>query len=117
MSGVEILSIIEKPIYQFNDLAFGITFFFALIICLIIGGYISALEGEWLYLVLFPILGIIVGTFLGLVAGSITSIKTDEVEISYKVTISEEVSLNDFMEKYEIIDQDGKIYTVKERGE
>lgn len=117
MSGVEILSIIEKPIYQFNDLAFGITFFFALIICLIVGGYVSALEGEWLYLVLFPIFGIIVGTFLGLIVGGITCIETDEVEISYKVTISDEVPLNEFLDKYEIIDQDGKIYTVKERGE
>ena len=37
--------------------------------------------------------------------------------IEYKVTISDEVSLTEFNEKYEIIDQDGKIYTVKERSE
>ena len=35
--------------------------------------------------------------------------------IEYKVTISDEVSLTEFNEKYEILEQDGKIYTVKER--
>jgi Na+/melibiose symporter-like transporter len=33
----------------------------------------------------------------------------------YKVTISDEVSMNDFLERYEIVDQEGKIYTVRER--
>ena len=117
MSGVEILSIIEKPIYQFNDLAFEITFFSTLIICFLIGGYVSAREDIWLYFILCPILGVIIGTLIGLVVGSITCIETDEVEISYKVIISEEVSLNDFMEKYEIIDQEDKIYTIREKGE
>lgn len=37
--------------------------------------------------------------------------------IEYKVTISDEVSLTEFYEKYEIIEQDGKIYTVRERTE
>ena len=35
--------------------------------------------------------------------------------IEYKVTISDDVSLTEFNEKYEIIEQDGKIYTVRER--
>lgn len=33
----------------------------------------------------------------------------------YKVTVSDEVSFDDFMEKYEIVDQEGSIYTVRER--
>ena len=33
----------------------------------------------------------------------------------YKVTISDEVSMNDFLEKYEIIDTEGRIYIVRER--
>ena len=33
----------------------------------------------------------------------------------YKVTISEEVSLKDFYEKYKVIDQEGQIYTIKEK--
>ena len=35
--------------------------------------------------------------------------------IEYKVYIEDNVSYNDFMEKYEILDQEGKIYTIKER--
>lgn len=31
----------------------------------------------------------------------------------YKVTITDEVSLNEFYEKYEITDQEGKIYTIR----
>ena len=34
-------------------------------------------------------------------------------EYKYKVTIDDTVSLNEFYEKYEIIDQEGKIYTIK----
>lgn len=33
----------------------------------------------------------------------------------YKVTIDDSVSMNEFLDKYEIIDQEGKIYTVKEK--
>ena len=35
--------------------------------------------------------------------------------IEYKVTIEDSVSMNEFLDKYEIIDQEGKIYTVKEK--
>ena len=43
-------------------------------------------------------------------------IKTDEIiDTTYKVTIDDSVSMNEFLDKYEIIDQEGKIYTVKER--
>lgn len=33
----------------------------------------------------------------------------------YKVIISDKVSMNEFYERYEVIDQEGKIYTVEER--
>ena len=34
--------------------------------------------------------------------------------IEYKVTIEDSVSMNEFLNKYEILEQEGKIYTVKE---
>lgn len=37
-----------------------------------------------------------------------------EFETQYKVTISDEVSMNEFLERYEIVDQDGKIFIVRE---
>jgi tetrahydromethanopterin S-methyltransferase subunit E len=36
-------------------------------------------------------------------------------ETHYQVTISDEVNFNEFNEKYEIIEQNGLIYTVRER--
>ena len=33
----------------------------------------------------------------------------------YKVTIDDSVSMNEFQEKYEIIEVEGKIYTIKEK--
>lgn len=35
--------------------------------------------------------------------------------IEYKVTIEDSVSINEFLDKYEILDQEGKIYTIKEK--
>lgn len=117
MSGVEILSVIEEPVLLFNGEVFGITFFITLVVFFFIGSYLSITESEWIYFPIFLITGIIVGVLLAIPAGAIGCTETDEVETSYKVTVSDEVSLNEFLDKYEIIDQDGKIYTVKERGE
>lgn len=41
--------------------------------------------------------------------------KTDIDHIEYKVTIDDSVLMNEFLDKYEILGQEGKIYTVKER--
>ena len=45
--------------------------------------------------------------------GGVGSYETGKYE--YKVIIDDSVSMNEFLDKYEIIDQEGKIYTVKER--
>lgn len=56
--------------------------------------------------------GCVLGAFAGL--GSAKEQLPLEYETHYKVTISDEVSMNEFLSKYEIIDQEGKIYTVRE---
>ena len=63
-----------------------------------------------------------VGCIIGLVLGFLYGIGTGfafenpiEFENQYKVTITDEVSMNDFLDRYEIISQEGKIYTVRER--
>ena len=64
-------------------------------------------------------MGASMGLFVGVVVGFLLSVVVGFIEIeyypTYKVTISDEVSMNEFMDKYEILNQDGKIYTVKER--
>ena len=41
-------------------------------------------------------------------------IPKDEYETRYQVTVDDSVSMNEFQDKYEIIEIEGKIYTVKE---
>ena len=48
------------------------------------------------------------GGLLGFFAGTTFETPT-EYETQYKVTISDEVNFNEFNEKYEVIEQDGKI--------
>lgn len=43
------------------------------------------------------------------------AVRPDTVEKTYDVMIGDNVSFNDFTEQYEIIEQNGNIYTVKER--
>jgi RsiW-degrading membrane proteinase PrsW (M82 family) len=58
----------------------------------------------------------LVGAIIGVVAFLNITHETDTVDyIEYKVTIDDSVSMNEFLDKYEILDQEGKIYTVKER--
>ena len=35
--------------------------------------------------------------------------------VEYKATIGDSVSMNEFLDRYEILDQEGKIYTIKEK--
>lgn len=44
-------------------------------------------------------------------------IPEDKYETRYQVTVDDLVSMNEFQNKYEIIEVEGKIYTVKERVE
>lgn len=60
------------------------------------------------------LLGLLVGVILGLVSFAATATPT-EYENQYKVIISDEVSMNEFYENYEVIDQEGKIFTVREK--
>ena len=110
MNGVEILSseIIYNTILPeyWIGIGFGcvIVFVIATVLCfanerIILGFICTALA---------------LGSVIVGVLGSTYS-KTDISHIEYKVTIDDSVSMNEFLDKYEIIDQEGKIYTVKER--
>ena len=59
-------------------------------------------------------MGIILGVIIGFISGNICTNPAD-YEIQHKVIISEDVSMNEFTSKYEIIEQEGKIYTVREK--
>lgn len=44
------------------------------------------------------------------------NIPEKKYEMRYQVTVDNSITMNEFQEKYEIIEVEGKIYTVKERA-
>lgn len=116
MNGVEILN--QSNIYE-TDVHWWI-----LIVCAGAGllvGLIASIR-DWRkygfdasYIVLTFMLTLAC-SFFGLIVTLATEHNTDTIDyIEYKVVISEDVRLNDFLDKYEILDQEGRIYTVKEK--
>ena len=116
MTGVEILAMEEVVANSiFNWLAFWITFGIIFGIFVIIGVILSIGFFDWSNIVISIVFGLILSFAFGYISGDTMRIPT-EYETQYKVIISDEVSMNEFVEKYEIIDQEGKIYTVRERA-
>lgn len=109
MTGVEILATGEGATsFEPNGFAFVLVFTFC-IIWGIAAGFKDKECG------LGALIGGLIGIVAGLLAGVLVGVTEIEYYPTYKVTISDEVSMNEFMDKYEILNQDGKIYTVKER--
>lgn len=115
MSGVEILAVKEVAANStFNNEAFLIAFFISSIIvfimCLAIG--ISEADPEFIIIGIF--FSVIFGVLFGILAGNARA-EPAEYRNEYKVIVSDKVSMNDFFERYEIIDCEGSIYTVIEK--
>ena len=110
MTGVEILS--TETIY--NTILPGWCGAIAIIVMLIciIPFAISATEGKTVGVIICTAL-FAVGIFI--MAFSFSSNENSINHIEYKVIIDDSVSMNEFLDKYEILDQEGRIYTVKER--
>jgi len=116
MNGVEILA--EEMVYKLQP--FNLFFWLGIIISipLLLGVWRAAYRSHELDVGLI-ILSLILVFSIGVVFGTAT-MATPLVDreiryIEYKVTIDDSVSMVEFLDKYEIIDQEGKIYTVKER--
>jgi hypothetical protein len=112
MNGVEILSVTEVVVDSASNWWLAGFVFLGIII---FGGIIG-------FVVEMDIGGVIVGCTFGVLIGFlglfIAGAATDTpiaYETHYKVIIDDSVLMNDFLEKYEIVDQDGKIYTVREK--
>jgi hypothetical protein len=117
MDGVAILNqfeVITKTVFSWESFWCGaiIGSSIGLIAAIIFG----LKEGEWL--AFFVSLGIFCMTFvvlLGLLGGFVLAPKPVEYETHYEVTIDENVNMQEFMDKYEIIETRGSIYTVREK--
>lgn len=116
MNGVEILASNEVAIeYAFNWTAFWIVGGIVLSIITMIGVCLWANDecGFGIVPSLF-VVGLCGGMILGSITGNALS-KPTKYTTEYKVTVSDEVSMVEFNERYKVIDQEGKIYTVRER--
>ena len=108
LEGIEILSQVEKVINRGSMIGFGIFFGILAVICIIL--VIRFNENGVIFFV-----G--VGTFCLFLSifGFVAHNPTTEKYIEYKVSISNQVSLTEFNEKYKILNQEGKIYTIREK--
>ena len=116
MEGVEIL---DTKIVYLADFSFS-AFIIPVIVCAIIGGIWLLIDShlDFLDTVMGVIVGAIVGVFIGVIVCFATVKYTDEISyIEHKVIISDEVNYNEFVAKYKVIKQEGKIYTVREKNE
>ena len=113
MTGVEILAANEVVVGTTCDwLAAGFCF-----LAIVVFGVIIGIFDDEYNRVLGALIGGLVGMLVGVLVWAIIVATTEKpiaYETQYKVTISDEVSMNDFLERYEIVDQEGKIYTVRE---
>ena len=110
MEGVEILS--TTSIYNtFLPGWIGAIGFFSMFVFLVLG-IICICSDRYGLLVLCGVLT--VAMFAVAICGDIDN-KNSVHHMEHKVTINDSVAFNDFLEYYEILDQEGKIYTVKER--
>lgn len=116
MNGVEILTSAQVATeWVFNWSAFWITLGLTFGVCLIAGIWYTVTDQcDWVIIPSISIVSIIFGSMFGAGIGKATEIPTT-YETQYKVTISDEVSMAEFYEHYEVIEQDGKIFTVREK--
>lgn len=115
MTGVEILALEEIVTdYTFNWSFFCIAFAVVFAIFVGVGTMISVISSNWINIKIGIVLGLILGLFGGTMFGVGERIPV-EYEDQYKVVISDEVSMNDFLTKYKIVEQEGRIFTVVEK--
>lgn len=120
MNGVEILN--EIPIYNIAEWALA-TVAVIFIVTPLAFFIRSIIEWEgFRYIILNTASGFLIGLFMTILFIVFTSEadiaydKNNVQHYQYQVVVSDEVEFNEFMEKYEILEQNGDIYTVQERN-
>lgn len=94
----------------------GMAFVFAIVVLWGVQSYVWPLDGdEWFEVIAIGALMSILGAVLGVVIWSGVSDDAKRSTTTYDVLISDEVKMNEFNEQYEIVSQNGNIYTIKER--
>lgn len=119
MDGVIILNefeVVTKTVFNWESFWYG-----ALIGITI--GFVAAVvfglsEADWdAFLVGLGVFCTILGLFVGLLGGFILEPKPVDYETRYEVLINKDANMQEFMDKYEIIETRGSIYKVREKCE
>lgn len=115
MTGVEILASTEVVTkWAFNSEACWLAIFIAAFISLFVGIFAAVAADDGVCGIVMGTMVFILGVFMAWCIGDSEALPA-EYETHYTVTISEEVSYNEFVEKYEVVDQHGKLFTIKEK--
>ena len=94
----------------------GMAVVFGIVVIWGVQSYVWPLDGdEWFEVIAIGALMSILGAILGAVIWSGVSDDAKRSTTTYDVLISDEVKMNEFNEKYEIVSRNGNIYTIKER--
>lgn len=116
ISGIEILSstkVIAKSAYNWT--AFSLALIIMSIISIVLGIILGNQEKS--YFIAAVVISLI--TSFGLIPSlwAEAAFSTPvEYKMQYKVAIDETVSMTEFYERYEIIEQEGKIFTIEEKS-
>lgn len=110
MKGIEILT--KEPIVELSKtLSIICMILFAIFIISSICIFVSIGEGYYEYIAIFAIISLV---FLSSTL-IIQSYTKPTGRYKYKVTIDESVSMIEVYEKYNVIKQDGKIWTIEDK--
>ena len=114
MDGIMILDTIRTPIYSFGWNNWCFLFFIPILLAiyLILFGYTNrrfAKGRQWAYI------GILVLIFCVMFSIGICSVENVEYDITYQVILDNEVNIEQFRTNYEIIDQVGITYIIRQR--
>lgn len=108
IEGISILS--QSPIFDYSPFfIICMSAFFVSLLFIILSAIQESLAGVIIFVIIFVL-------SFGLSLYSTKDCKPSG-KYTYKVTISENVKMNEFLDKYIIIKQEGKIYTIKERSQ
>lgn len=120
MDGVTILNeieVIQIVNDTFNYTAGGIALIVTILICAIVGFFIGRLDcSEFECTIIGGLVGLVFGIFVMVAFGSAFSYPPEtETTMQYEVILDDSVSMNEFCEHYNVVEQRGDIFVVEEK--
>lgn len=120
MDGVTILNeieVVEVVNDTFNYTAGFIALIITVLICAIVGFFVGRSEGDDIF---GALVGVLTGLVLSLITGPLFGIicsypPETKTTIQYEVTVDDSVSMNEFYEHYNVVEQRGDIFVVEEK--